>query len=110
MELMEQISSKLQAGRAKEVKELVQQAIDEGFPRRRFSARDCCPGMDVIGAKFKNNEIYVPDVLIAARADEDRHSAAQAPADGGRRSGQRQGRDRHGPRRPARHPARIWSP
>ena len=56
--ILEVISLKLQAGRAKDVKALVQQAIDEGL----------VAGMNVIGEKFKNNEVFVPEVLVAARA------------------------------------------
>ncbi len=68
MELMNQISTALQAGKAKDVKALVQQAIDEGNSASSILNEGLVAGMNVIGAKFKNNEIYVPDVLIAARA------------------------------------------
>jgi len=68
MELMNQISTALQAGKAKDVKALVQQAIDEGNTASSILNEGLVAGMNVIGAKFKNNEIYVPDVLIAARA------------------------------------------
>ena len=68
MSILEEISIKLQNGRAKDVKELVQQAIDEGMDAETILKEGLLPGMDVIGTKFKNNEIYVPDVLVAARA------------------------------------------
>ncbi len=68
MEKMNQISAALQAGKAKDVKTLVQQAIDEGVPASTILNEGLVAGMNVIGDKFKNNEIYVPDVLIAARA------------------------------------------
>ena len=66
--ILEDISLKLQAGRAKEVKALVQQAIDEGIPVQRILEEGLVSGMNVIGEKFKNNEVFVPEVLVAARA------------------------------------------
>ena len=66
--ILEDISLQLQAGKAKKVKELVQQAIDEGIPAQTILQEGLLSGMDVIGVKFKNNEIFVPEVLVAARA------------------------------------------
>ena len=66
--IFEEISQKLQAGRARDVKELVQQAIDEGIPAQEILEKGLMDGMSVIGEKFKNNEIFVPEVLVAARA------------------------------------------
>ena len=66
--ILEDISAKLQAGKAKDVKALVQQAIDEGIPAKQILEEGLLSGMSVIGEKFKNNEIFVPEVLIAARA------------------------------------------
>ena len=68
MSVLESISEALQAGQAREVKQLVQQAIDEGIGARAILADGLLAGMTVIGAKFKANEVYVPEVLIAARA------------------------------------------
>ena len=67
MELKE-ISAQLQAGKAKIVKTLVQQAVDEGFAPQQILEEGLLDGMAVIGEKFKNNEVFVPEVLIAARA------------------------------------------
>lgn len=67
MELHE-ISVQLQAGKAKIVKTLVQEAIDAGIPAQQILSEGLLAGMNVVGEKFKNNEIYVPEVLIAARA------------------------------------------
>ena len=63
-----EISVQLQAGKAKIVKGLVQQAIDEGVPAQEILEKGLLDGMNVIGEKFKNNEVFVPEVLIAARA------------------------------------------
>lgn len=66
--ILEEISLNLQAGKAKAVKVLVQQAIDEGIPAKQILKEGLLSGMDVVGEKFKNNEVFVPEVLIAARA------------------------------------------
>ena len=58
----------MQKGKAKIVKELVQQAIDEGVDPAQILNEGLLAGMNVIGEKFKNNEVYVPEVLVAARA------------------------------------------
>ena len=68
MELLELISERLQAGKAKEVKQLVQQAINEGIAAQDILEQGLLSGMSVIGEKFKNNEVFVPEVLVAARA------------------------------------------
>lgn len=65
---LQDISLKLQAGKAKDVKLLVQQAIDEGIPAQTILEEGLLSGMNVIGEKFKNNEVFVPEVLVAARA------------------------------------------
>lgn len=65
---LQQISLKLQAGKARDVKALVQQAIDEGIPAHEILEKGLVDGMNVIGEKFKNNEVFVPEVLVAARA------------------------------------------
>ena len=66
--LLTEISETLQKGRAKQVKELVQKAIDEKIDAKSILEDGLLAGMSVIGEKFKNNEVYVPEVLIAARA------------------------------------------
>ncbi len=68
MELLNEISQNLQKGKAKVVKTLVQQAIDEGIPAQQILDEGLLSGMTVIGEKFKVNEVFVPEVLVAARA------------------------------------------
>ena len=65
---LHEISVQLQAGKARVVKTLVQQAIDEGIPAQEILEKGLLDGMSIIGEKFKNNEVFVPEVLIAARA------------------------------------------
>lgn len=66
--ILNEISAKLQEGRAKDVKALVQQAIDEGFSAQEILEKGLVDGMNVIGEKFRKNEVFVPEVLVAARA------------------------------------------
>ena len=68
MSIYLEISENLQKGKAKIVKELVQKAVDDGLPAVQILGEGLLSGMNVIGEKFKNNEVYVPEVLVAARA------------------------------------------
>ena len=68
MAIIEEISEFLQKGRAKNVKTLVQQALDEGIDPKVILNDGLLAGMMVIGGKFKRNEVFVPEVLVAARA------------------------------------------
>lgn len=65
---LNEISEQMQKGNAKIVKELVQTALDEGISPRTLLEESLLKGMGVVGEKFKNNEIFVPEVLVAARA------------------------------------------
>ncbi|MBN2558032.1 MAG: corrinoid protein [Clostridia bacterium] len=67
VDLME-ISAALQKGRAKIVKEMVEQAVAEGISAKQILDEGLLHGMNIVGQKFKINELYVPDVLVAARA------------------------------------------
>ena len=67
MELSE-IGLKVQKGRAAEVVNLVNQAISEGIPAQTILKEGLMPGMEVIGERFKKNEVFIPEVLLAARA------------------------------------------
>ncbi|MDD5018014.1 MAG: corrinoid protein [Eubacteriales bacterium] len=68
MSILTEISTFLQQGRANNVKELVSKALEEGNSAQQILDEGLLSGMSVIGEKFKNNEVYVPEVLIAARA------------------------------------------
>ena len=65
---LSQISEALQKGKAKDIKILVQDALDNGYSAEKILNDGLLAGMGILGGKFKNNEVYVPDVLIAARA------------------------------------------
>ena len=62
------ISEALQKGKADEVKNLVTQALEEKIDAEKVLEEGLIAGMDIIGGRFKRNEIYIPEVLIAARA------------------------------------------
>lgn len=68
MSIIQEISEYLQKGRAKTVKELVQQALDEGVDAKQILNEGLLAGMSIVGEKFKKNEVFVPEVLVAARA------------------------------------------
>ncbi len=68
MAIVDEISEQLQAGKAKVVKQLVAQAIDEGVGAQEILQEGLLKGMGIVGVKFKNNEVFVPEVLVAARA------------------------------------------
>ena len=63
-----EISAALQKGRAKIVKQLIEQALAEGVKPTDIIENALLDGMSIVGEKFKNNEVFVPEVLIAARA------------------------------------------
>ena len=68
MSVLEQIQENLIKGKANEVAELVENALKEGISPADILNNGMLRGMNIIGARFKKNEIYVPEVLIAARA------------------------------------------
>jgi methanogenic corrinoid protein MtbC1 len=65
---LEQIAEKLYDGDASAVAELTQQALNEGRPPSEVLNGGLVAGMDRGGVDFRNGELYVPEVLIAARA------------------------------------------
>ncbi len=68
MEFIEEISAAVQQGKAKIVKAKVQEAVDNGIDANVILNDALIAGMNTIGAKFKRDEVFVPEVLIAARA------------------------------------------
>lgn len=67
-EILEKISVCLQKGNMAGTTEGVQEAIDAGLSPQEILDEGLMKGMDVIGVRFKNNDIFIPEVLIAARA------------------------------------------
>jgi 5-methyltetrahydrofolate--homocysteine methyltransferase len=62
------ISEALQKGDRNTVVKLVKEAIEQKVDPRQILEQGLIAGMAIIGDKFKKNEVYVPEVLIAARA------------------------------------------
>jgi 5-methyltetrahydrofolate--homocysteine methyltransferase len=74
-----EISELLQKGKAKDIVGAVEKALSEGALAADILEKGLISGMNIIGAKFKNGEVFVPEVLIAARAM-NRASATLKPA------------------------------
>ena len=68
MSLLIEISEQLQKGKHKVVKELVEKGIADGLSAKDILENGLLSGMSEVGEKFKRNEVYVPEVLVAARA------------------------------------------
>ena len=68
METLQELSLRLQQGRAKEMSEWIQKALDENIEPRRILEEGLLAGMGEIGEKFRLNQVFVPEVLMAARA------------------------------------------
>ena len=65
---LKELASALMRGDAPGVEKLTKEAIDAGIGAKEILEEGLIAGMHVVGERFKNNEIYVPEVLIAARA------------------------------------------
>lgn len=68
MGAIENINELIQLGRGKKVCEEIQAALEAGIPAADILQQGMLPAMNEIGIKFKNNEVFVPEVLVAARA------------------------------------------
>lgn len=64
----EELATALINGKAPVVKDLTNKAVEEGEKPQDILNKGLVAGMNVVGIRFKNNEFYVPEVLIAARA------------------------------------------
>ena len=65
--LLEKIAERLIVGKIDEVKELSQQALDEGAAPREIIDKGLLAGMDVVGKRFKAGDMFIPEVLLCAR-------------------------------------------
>lgn len=68
MELIQEIYEYLQLGKAKKVKALVQEALAENLDPKVILDEGLLAAMMDLGLKFKNNEVFVAEVLVAANA------------------------------------------
>jgi len=67
-DILQGIKDAVIAGNANKTKELVDKAVKDNLPIEKILNEGLIAGMMIVGTKFKNNEFYVPEVLIAARA------------------------------------------
>ena len=65
--LFEKIAERLIVGKIDEVKELSQQALDQGTSPRDIIDKGLLAGMDVVGKRFKAGDMFIPEVLLCAR-------------------------------------------
>jgi 5-methyltetrahydrofolate--homocysteine methyltransferase len=68
MSILESISQSLQNGEPDSVSNLTRKAIDDGLPAKDILHKGLLAGMEVVGRRFKGHEIFLPDVLLAAKA------------------------------------------
>lgn len=64
----QQVSELLQKGKAKDLAALTEELLKQGAVPKDILNEGLIKGMNIVGQKFKNNEVFVPEVLIAARA------------------------------------------
>ncbi|MFN3698657.1 MAG: B12-binding domain-containing protein, partial [Dictyoglomus sp.] len=68
MEILREIANSVIVGNKKRVQELVNKALEENISLEEIINDGLLAGMGVIGERFKRNEIFVPEVLVSARA------------------------------------------
>lgn len=66
--MLDKLREALIAGKKNDVEALVDQALSSGIPTRQILNQGLIAGMQKLGAMFKNNEVFIPEVLVAARA------------------------------------------
>jgi 5-methyltetrahydrofolate--homocysteine methyltransferase len=67
-DVLKQMAAKLYEGEEEDVADLVKQALDQGVGPQDVLANGLIAGMDRVGRDFKNGDLFVPEVLIAAKA------------------------------------------
>ncbi|KPJ70035.1 methyltransferase [candidate division WOR-1 bacterium DG_54_3] len=68
MSIFEKIAEEVIKGQADSVKDLVQTALSEEISAEDILNNGLVAGMNVVSVKFKNNEFFIPEVLVSARA------------------------------------------
>jgi 5-methyltetrahydrofolate--homocysteine methyltransferase len=68
MSTLSELSLAVEGGKRNDAKTLTQALLDQGLKPLEIVEQGLVPGMSSIGEKFKNNEVFVPEMLIAARA------------------------------------------
>jgi 5-methyltetrahydrofolate--homocysteine methyltransferase len=68
MEILQKISEELQKGNYQEVPKLIQEALNAKIPPAKILSDGLVAGMDIVGDKFRRDELFMPEVLISAKA------------------------------------------
>lgn len=68
MDLLQKIAEELIKGNYPEMPKMIQQALDANIPPSKILNEGLIAGMDVVGEKFRTDEFFMPEVIIAARA------------------------------------------
>ncbi len=68
MSAISEISIKVQTGRFREIAQLVENALKDGISPSEILSDGLIHGMGVVGEKFKNNQVFIPEVMMSARA------------------------------------------
>lgn len=68
MSKIQEVSNAVQSGKSKIIGGLVEEALNEGLDPVEILNTGMIDAMSIVGEKFKNNEIFVPEMLVAARA------------------------------------------
>lgn len=68
MAVLEELQQAIISGNRDKAKELTQKALDEGIEARKIVVEGIAVAMEVVGEKFRANEFFVPELLIAQRA------------------------------------------
>jgi 5-methyltetrahydrofolate--homocysteine methyltransferase len=68
MEVLQKISEELQVGNYQEVPKLIQEALNAKIPPAKILSDGLVAGMDIVGDKFRRDELFMPEVLISAKA------------------------------------------
>jgi 5-methyltetrahydrofolate--homocysteine methyltransferase len=68
MSKIESLKQSVINGKRKEVEPVVQELLVEGMNPKKIVEEGLVPAMAIVGERYKNNEIFVPEMLVAARA------------------------------------------
>ena len=68
MTIFEKLADEVQKGNSQTVEELVKEALSQETPAERILNDGLVAGMNIVSEKFKNNECFIPEVLVSARA------------------------------------------
>ncbi len=68
MKIFEEIADEVQKGNSESVEELTKKALSEDISAEEILNNGLVAGMNIVSKKFKNNEIFIPEVLISAKS------------------------------------------